>query len=419
MFKNILTLILFCCFQLNLKAQIPSYINDNEVYQDYIQAVQFGVGDLTLSLPVIDLESQGKLNLEFDDTEGGYKPFLYRIVHCDKDWKNSQLEEIEYIYGFNDEEIEEFSYSTNAYSEYTHYQLSLPNDDLEWTISGNYILYIYDDEIGVPILSRRFVVAENEVSIDIGVIQPKSVAKRKSHHELIVKVNYGGFVINSPNQEIFLYIMQNGNWNSAKSNIKHTYDRGDILFYDQFDYITFPALKGYRQFDTRTLKSRSEFVYAIDQNDYETNVLLDLGKRHYVYFRNDPDANGGFVLSNNDFLDADVSSEYVNVIFTLECDSLPHDVYITGALSGYRPSDKFKMEYDSERQIYHKMVSLKQGYYDYMYAMLTPEGLLDISYVEGDWFETENDYLAIIYYRSIAGEYDRVLGVRNINSYPR
>ena len=131
-------------------------------YVDYIKSVKLNNAGLRTSHPIIDLNSrfQGQIQLRFDDIEGGYKDYVYSIIHCDKDWYPSDLEEIEYLEGFNGEEIDDFGYSTNGYSEYTNYSLTLPNRDLRWTISGNYLLVIRDQDTNAPVISRRFMVVE-------------------------------------------------------------------------------------------------------------------------------------------------------------------------------------------------------------------------------------------------------------------
>jgi len=362
----------------------------------------------------------GSLRLEFDDMDGGYKNYTYQVIHCDKDWNRSDLHEIEYIDGFNGEEIDEFAYSVNPYSEYTHYELTIPNDDLNWTISGNYLLIIYDQDMEVSVLTRRFIVTESAARVSALMIKPENLSKLRSHHELKINIDFNGLKIRRPKEELFLTVLQNGNTNSAYTNLAGTFVRQNTLFYDDFDGVTFPALKEFRNCDVRSLKYRSEFVHSIDQEDGVTHVLLDLGKKRAdKHFHTEPDANGGFIIDNKDYGDGDVSGEYVRCIFTLEAErEYDEDVYIVGALSDWKAKEKFKMEYVPTSGLYEKVVVLKQGFYDYMFATQNADGLLEMDVIEGSWYETENDYQLIVYYRAIGGEYDRVIDVTVINSNP-
>ncbi len=394
---------------------------DDRVYEEYIRSIEFSHKEVSLSLPVIDLGSMGKLKLEFDDLEGGYKNYLYRLIHCDMDWVPSELDELEYISGFNNEEIDEFGYSTNAYSEYTHYELVIPNDDIEWIISGNFLLLIYDEDLNIPVITKRFIVTENGVSIRAAVSKPANVRKMDTHQELDLLIDYSATRMNNPRDEVYVSILQNGNWNTGLHYIQANYERGGQLFFNDFDKLNFPALKEFRNFDTRALKYTKQFVHSIEQTDEETNVLLDLSvKRIKTQFESDFDANGGFIIDNEEYADGDVSSEYVNVIFTLQVNEPQlEDIYLVGAFNDWKAHERFRMEYDYRRRLYHKTVELKQGYYNYMYAKQSEEGYLDIDAMEGSWFETENDYLIIAYYRGFGAEYDRILDVFTVNSAPR
>jgi len=412
-------------FSLGLTVQSYSQqeiIYDNMIYVPYIKSVTFAHKSLSTSLPIIDLNSQfeGALSLEFDDIEGGFKDYNYSIVHCDKDWYPSGLDEIEYLEGFNGEEIDNFGFSSNAYSEYTHYTLDIPNFDLKWTISGNYLLIIKDNDYNVPVLTRRFMVAENEMIIGYNLIRPKNVQKSDTHQELELSINYENFNVGRPRQELFISVIQNGNWNSAIENLQGNYVVGDMLKFNQFDQITFQALKEFRSFDIRTLDYTTEFVNSIDRDDVETNVLLDLNKRRYDRnFLFEQDANGFFVLDNLDARDAPLSSEYCNVIFNLESHKeFENDLYIVGAFSDWQAKEEYRLDYDSTRELYLGEAPFKQGYYDYMFALKNDDGFLDIDFVEGSYYETENDYLIIVYYRPLGAEYDRIVGVTNFSSAP-
>lgn len=397
------------------------FIYDNNVYVDYIRSVKLAHAGLQTSYPIIDLGSrfQGRLMLSFDDIEGGYKRYTYRLVHCDMNWKPStQMEEIEYLDGFNGLDIEDYTYSTNAYSEYTHYRLLLPNSDLSWTVSGNYLLVIYDDDLDIPVITRRFIVAENKVNIIHNVIKPRNVRKIDTHQEITFTVSYKNFRINQPRFELYATIMQNGNWNTARQTLVGTYERGESLVFDRYDEIVFPALKEFRSFDIRPLSYTTEFVSSIFQNEQETQVLLDLStKRYYRNFLDEIDANGFFIIDNERYADPQVSSEYCRVNFSLQSDSpYERDLYIVGAFSDWQARDSYKLSYDPDKQLYWGEAYFKQGYYDYLYALKNDDGSLDFETVEGSWYETENDYQIIIYYREFGSFYDRVIAIKNFNS---
>jgi len=390
---------------------------------DYLKSVKLSHAGIQASLPIIDLQSRfsGQLLLSFDDIEGGFKEMTYRIIHCDKDWYPSDLDEIEYLDGFNGEEINEYAYSINGYSDYTHYELSLPNDDVRWTISGNYLLVIYDQDLDVPILTRRFRVAENQVSIIAQVTRPRKVQDSKTHQDLNLIINHKDFRINQPREELYVSIFQNGNPNSAIHNLYGTYERGDQLHFDQIGMISFPALKEFRSFDIRPISYTSEFVNSIDQGEEETLVLLDpCEKRSSRNFLSQFDLNGYFIIDNFDSRsEPETSSEYCKVIFNLKSETaFEKDIYIIGEFSDWQANEEYKLEFDNERKIYLGEAYFKQGYYDYMFAMKRDDGFLDIDLIEGSFNETENDYQILVYYREYGARFDRLVGVTTVNSNP-
>lgn len=416
----LLSLSMFFCFT-NVWSQFEDIVFEDHVYNDYIKTVQFAHRNVALSFPIIDLNSSGVLRLEFDDMEGEFRNYLYKIIHCDKDWNPSDLEEIEYIDGFNDEEIDGFGYSTNGYSDYTHYTLDIPNDDITWTISGNYLLLVTDEDLEIPVLSRRFVVTENEVNVIANTIRPQNTLKYRTHQELELKINYGNFRISRPQADLFVTIIQNGNWHTAQENIKGTFERGQELIFDQYDLITFPGLKEFTNFDTRPLHYRTQYVRRINQTDNTTYVTLDTmlqrRSRNYIF---EPDANGGFIIDNELYDEPDVSSEYAQVNFALFCRNKSlSDVYVVGAFSDWKAKQDYRMSYDELDHIYSLTAPFKQGYYDFIYAGVDEDGNVDLSSIEGDWFETENDYQIIVYYRDFTAQYDRVLDIVNFSSVPK
>jgi len=271
--RLIFTFLVIFNFTAEGQSQYDDLIFDNVVYVDYIESVQFAHRTVELSMPIIDLNSGGTLRLDFDDMEGGYKNYIYKIIHCDKDWYPSQLTEIEYIDGFNNEEVDGFAYSSNAYSEYTHYNILLPNEDIRWTISGNYLLVIIDDDMSIPVLSRRFVVTENAVNTIVNVTKPLNTLKIRSHQELQLNIDYTNIRLDNPRQSIYVTALQNGNWNNGLYNLQGTFEQGTAVFFKEYDQINFPALKEFRNFDVRTIKSRSQYVHTIEQTDEVTMVM--------------------------------------------------------------------------------------------------------------------------------------------------
>jgi len=121
------------------------YYTEDYVYQENIKSVKFFANNNPLSYPISNVNSTTPLYLSFDDIDGDSKDYYYKLVHCDMNWEISNLEENDYIEGYNGEEIKNKQNSSFTLLQYTHYRLRLPNENTKWIISGNYLLIIYDE----------------------------------------------------------------------------------------------------------------------------------------------------------------------------------------------------------------------------------------------------------------------------------
>ncbi len=395
------------------------------VYQDNIQSVQFHIDGLLTSYPILDATSSTPLLLSFDDRDADVKNYTYTVVHCDANWQPSQnLAEMEYIDGFVEDRIEDFQFSFKAVTPYTHYWLELPNRNMSFTKSGNYLLKVYDTEDKKKlVITRRFVVVEPIVRITPQMVRPNAVSKMRTHQELDFVVDYQEELnIRSPQQEVRAVVLQNGRWDNAVYDISPYFVRGTQLVFDYQDEIVFPAGKEFRFLDLRTLRVRTENVASIDQytNAFDVTLYKDEKRLDEVYiFRRD--LNGQYVIESFDQQNGDLTGNYADVLFTLYSPEPYYDynVYVFGEFSDWRADQRFRMKYNPAVNGYVAKFPLKQGVYDYAYAVVPkdePGSIPDMTEVEGSWYETENQYTILVYFRAFGQRYDRLIGVSSITS---
>ncbi len=393
----------------------------NEVYFEHIKSVKFHHSSLPTSAPIIDLNSSGRLKLTFDDLEGGNKDYVYSIQHCDKDWYPTKIGELEYLEGFNEEDIQRATFSNQTIHDYTHYELLLPNQRTSWKISGNYVLTVMDeDESNLVIMTRRFMVVEPLVNITADVLPALDASLYNTHQRIDFEVDLNKFYISDAMNELSVTITQNDRWDNAITNIKPLTAIGDQINFNKFGVSTFPAGKEFRYFDTRDIQLNSDRTEAIEINTYGIDVLLkkDLRRetKNYIFYR---EGNGVFVPNYEGSLrNGKATSEYTNVIFTLDSSQpiYEHDVYVVGEFSSWNFYPENKMEYNEEIGAYQAEILLKQGYYNYLYAAIDGNNQINYEVTESNWFETENDYTILVYYRQLGARYDRLIGVTNVNS---
>jgi hypothetical protein len=83
----------------------------NKVFKEYIKTAIVSKNlpkEIIVENQLIDFNDQGKFFLSFDDLSLKYSSYYLRIIHCQSDWKPSQLSDIEYLSDFNEEIIKFF-----------------------------------------------------------------------------------------------------------------------------------------------------------------------------------------------------------------------------------------------------------------------------------------------------------------------
>ncbi len=412
----------FCLLPFALGAQDEDLRFDNFIYDEEITTVQLHLDRATQSNPILGIQApNGSLVLEFDHLNGEIKDYLYTFVHCNSDWQPSDLVDNEYIDGFTEDRITEFENSLNTLQPYVHYTLRLPNSNMRWTKSGNYLLKIYDnDNEKRLVLTRRFLVVEPQWAIEAQFVRPSQVGKFNTHHEIDFTVNYRNFRMPNPQQDVKAFVMQNFRWDNIIGPLPPYSQRETKLVYDYQDKIVFPAGKEWRFFDMRAYDSRGEMVKNIGERDnfYEVTLYTDIsrGTASYIYRA---DLNGRFAIDNNTYNQTLAECDYAKVLFSLT-QNVPledEDVYIFGELTDWRIRPEFKMDYLAEAKAYVAEPFLKQGYYNYEYVAVNRKtGKMDEDRFEGNWYETRNDYTILVYFHTFGDRYDRLMASATISS---
>ncbi len=416
-----LTIILLCFFIFR-QAGAQDVGNKDEVYVEYIASVKFHVDGLFLSVPIVDIRSSAQLALSFDDLDGDVRDYTYTIVHCDRNWQPSELSELDYIEGFTGERIETFEFSFKTMTQYTNYKLVLPNNDLAWKLSGNYLLHIFDED-GYPVITRRFMVIDPIVRVTPKIVVPSRVNKSRTHHEIDFLVDHERLDIRNPRIEISASVLQNGRWDNAVTDISPVFTKINQLVFDHQDKVIFEAGKEFRFLDLRSFRFRPENISAIerDANGYRIILYKDAERQKKTFFSRE-DLNGRFIIENSDQNNTkfDLNSDYADILFSL---SIPQfvdkEVYIFGGMTDWQLKDQYKMVYNNAVNAYVGIAKLKQGFYDYGYAVkstLDKDSVADLSEIEGNWYETNNNYTILIYYRPFGGRYDQIIGTSTFSS---
>lgn len=427
--KRLLGLLLF--LPLTIWAQ---YADDNlqfidHTYVDNIKSVKLNVANLPLSMPVINLDSRVPLMLSFDDLDGEVKNYIYTVQHCDINWEPSNLVDTDYLDGYMDDDIDQYNFSFKTNQAFVHYELLLPNDDFQWTKSGNYLLKVYEDEDEQRlVLTRRFVVVDPKVSVSAKVVMPALVSKSKTHQEIDFAVDYEKFPMRSPQQELRAAVLQNGRWDNAYTDLSPNFTRLGAVVFDYQNKIVFPAGKEFRFADIRSFRFGTPSIAIVEEVNGTYEVALNIEeKRSNVHYVSWEDFGGSFVIETRDQRNNELSADYGNIFFSLAVTAPLYDdeVYIFGGLTDWQLKDEFKMIYNPAVNAYVGKSYLKQGVYDFMYVTvprdpkLRKKAMPNLEEIEGNWFETDNNYTILIYYKPFGERYHQVISARTFSSLDR
>jgi hypothetical protein len=408
----------------DLKGQQDQVLNNN-IFNKRIKTVQLYKEGWNLSYPVITLNSNDKLVLSFDLLGDKIETFNYTFIHCDKDWNRSEIFPNEYLDGFPENPIEDFQHSFNTTVSYIHYKLVVPNDRVKLTLSGNYVLYVYQyDSPDNPVIVQRFVIAENAASISIDTHRPMMAAQSSLGQQVDFIVNLNSLKVTDPYNDIYAFILQNGRWDNAKLNLKPDSYSGSQLKYNSLsEKNIFNGGNEFRYFDIRSTKYHTEYIRGIDFMPPYYNIYLTPSENRefkpYFYWQ---DFNGKYYIASREGEDPETDADYVNVFFTLPSKYLiaGGKMYISGAFNGWALNENNVMTYNPQAGQYECTILLKQGWYNYEYVFLQDGQKSSVaSKFEGSHYETENDYLVLVYYRNPRERFDRVIGTAAANTLNR
>ena len=394
----------------------------DHIYEDYIRTVMFNIQGLENSLPVFELGASDVLELRFDDMDAVAKYYKYTVIHCNRNWVPSELWRNEYVDGFEDEDITEFSFSVGTRQNYAHYRLSFPNRNFKITKSGNYLLVIFDSENPeYPVITRRFMVVEPIVLFDARRVRPADVAKMNTHHEIRFDLDIKDLFPKPRNPKVDLTcsVIQNRRWDNALQGIVSRREQGNIYSFDGVDVITFPAGKQFRPMDIRSTQHRSLSIFEFQHLETHTVAVAKIDEpRAFQPFFDRIDIDGNFVINTLDYgpeVMHDVRCEYIETVFTLKVDyPYTQDVYVFGGLTDWELKPEFRLAWDDTHKAYQGSAWLKQGFYDYIYVLANSDGSGDEETIEGNWFESSNYYTIFVYYREFGARYDRIVGARTL-----
>lgn len=399
-----------------LLAIIPACLmhGQNMVYDENVHTLQVTLNDNPLLPPVLTLGKAAYLRISWDEMSHDYHRYTYRLVHCTRDWEPTEsLFESDYLRGSNNLPVEDYETSFNTTQTYTHYSFTFPNRDTSPLLSGNYKLVICEDGRGEddPSLEVRFSVVETAMSLSMQVSPNTDIDINDSHQQVSLSLNYGGLRVTNVDEQVFARVVQNRRPLRTVEGMRPDIMKAGGLEWQHCGALIFPAGNEYHKFEILDVNHSGMNVDNMRWYEPFHHATLWTDKVPGSYLSGE-DRNGAFYPRTQDQEANDTQAEYVVVHFALQSRRLDSDVYVSGNWSNGETAPECLMQYNDEDGCYEAAVLMKQGYYDYQY--ITADGAT--LHTMGDFWQTENEYQAFVFYREPGGRYDRIVAYSRANT---
>ena len=412
MFKIITSFIIFICISPSLLAQY------NEIIEpEYIKTIQFNGNTKQSQLPIINLGD--RLYVTFDALNGEEADFYYKITHHNFDWTLSDLSKGEYLEGFDDVRIYDYDNSFNTLQIFSHYKLSIPNRDTRRiTKSGNYLITFYDD-YGDVVFSRKFMILENIVKVPTSIKRSRDLKNIETKQVVQFIIDSPNLRLTNPKETVKTLVLQNSNLNTAITNLKPQYTLGTQLVYRYDKEASFFGGNEFLYFDNKDIRGATSSIRFIELTDIYNNYLFTNGARLNRPYTYNPDINGNFEVR---VLDAttniNIEADYARLHFNLQYfeDIGDKELHVYGNFNNWTIDETTYMTYDSYTDTFRNERLFKQGFYNYKYIVVNRDGSIDQGAVCGNFWQTENEYTVLVYFRDLGARYDRIIGMGKANS---
>jgi len=410
LFQNLLLLFIF--------TSVTAQEVQTEVTPPYnIKTVSF-VQNGSNVVPIFELGSV--FELQFDDLFGNEANYYFDIIHCDYNWAPSDIPKTDYIRGFDNQRITDYSNSFNTLQSFSHYRLSFPNQfTTQLRISGNYMLRILNEDKEV-VFSRKFVLFENHSTVGVVVKRSRNLSNIDYKQSLEFTVLSNDIVFQTPLQNVKVLLLQNSDFSTGIKNIPPQYNMGNQLIYKYNTETQFWAGNEFLYFENKDIRAAANNVAKIgSSNDVYSSYLYTNHARANQIYTLYEDVDGNFVVKNINGFNHEIEADYAWVYFSLSAPAfqLNKDVYIVGMFNNYSLTPEYKMDYNADKGVFEKAVMIKQGFTNYMYRVADKKGKIDFeNAIDGNFYQTENEYTVLVYYKHSSDRYERVIGKGNANS---
>lgn len=380
----------------------------SRIYSETVKTATAIVGDDWLQQPVIRLGTDDVMTVGFDELSHNFSRMTYHLEHCEPDWTTTEsLFDSDWLEGFNDIVIDNYETSVNTTVDFIHYSLQIPNDRCRIKMSGNYRLTVNNAD-GEKMLDIEFMVTEQLLPVSMTVTTNTDIGHNRSHQQVDLTVNTSKLQITDPDNQLTAVVMQNWDRQNARSGIQPSFHTPVGLEWRHQKMFIFDAGNEYHKFEVLDVTHPTMGI---------ENIVWD-GEHFQVYpypasprpnYLTDVDADGAFLVRNSERSETDITCDYVIVNYRLNAPWCG-DIFIDGHWTSDNDRSAYKMTYNEEEHCYTCQLLQKQGYYSYRFTDASGQ----TAPTEGNFFQTENRYQTMVYYKGNADRTWRLVGFQNV-----
>lgn len=390
------------------------------IFDEAFHTLRTDVNGDYMAPPVLMLDSDDVLTISFDEITESNSYLRYSLLHCNANWTESSLVESEFLDGFNFGNVEDYEYSRLTSVHYVNYRISLPNDRFRFKISGNYLLRVYrDDDPDTTLLQVRFMVSESTTLVKADVLSVTDIDYNDAHQQVSVTVDATNAEVDDVFNDLTVYVSQNGRMDNEVMVRQPLRVSGKTAYYEHLRPLIFPAGNEYRRMETVSTTYPGMNIESVEYHEpyYHATVTTDYPRSSdkYIY---DQTQSGRFFVREYNSPESDIEADYVVTHFTLDAPELPEKyIFLDGDFTTRRFDPQSLMTYNRATQRYEKTLLLKQGAYNYQYLAVdagSGRHSASTSTIEGDYYQTRNEYLIKVYTRRRGERYDRLIGVTTV-----
>lgn len=389
-----------------------SFLTENTIpANNPVYSVQLYPDGRTNSAPVIELKSTDQLLLTFETIGFESRSFRYYFTHHNPDGSETGLSPDQFIEGFSTSEITGGNVSQSRRPYYRQYQARFPNRNLQFRISGNYVLHVEDLDSGKKIFATPFFVFENEGEIRSSIETLRAQRQNlRINHRPISRYLLPGFV-DQPQFDLTFYYTQNRFWGRTHKATEVDFSNPNEVRFETRSDENFVGDYEFRILNLRNLSSIRSNAVDIIEDDEITRVVLQDDAEGFT----DPISLGkptpyGASTSLND--------RYLTVEFRFDADireNFKGSLYLVGDFNQWAIDQNHKLKFDSNLERWKTDVIMKEGTYRYKYVFVEDSEIDDLRF-DSLFQNVRQEYHAFVYFRDFNEFYTRLLQINTFYS---